>query len=82
MSEVFLGAALKPFGRVVHHRRGSALNLATEVEIPTLLHRIVDFIGEGTRPLPDLQILKILRKIHVSTFYLFTFNFLPTLPER
>ena len=67
---------------VVHHRRLRALNLATEVKIPTLLHRIVDLIGEGTRPLPNLQILKVFRKVHVVTFYLLsaTFYFLPPPP--
>jgi len=34
---------------VVHGRRRRALNLTAEAEIPTLCHRIVDPIGEGTR---------------------------------
>ena len=34
---------------VVHDRRRRALNLTAEVKIPTLCHRIVDLIGEGTR---------------------------------
>ena len=60
---------------VVHHRRRSALNLATEVEIPTLVHGIVDLIGQGTRPLPNLQVLKIFRKVHAVTFYFLPFTF-------
>lgn len=70
MSKVLLGAALEALSRIVHHRRRSALNLATEVEIPTLVHGIVDLIGQGTRPLPNLQVLKIFREVHVVTFYL------------
>jgi hypothetical protein len=34
---------------VVHDRRRRALNLTAEAKIPTLCHRIVDLIGEGTR---------------------------------
>jgi hypothetical protein len=49
---------------VVYRRRRCTLNLATEVKIPTLCHRIVDLIGEGTRPLPNLQVLDIFGKIH------------------
>ena len=39
---------------VVHHRRLRALNLATEVKIPALCHRIIDLIGQRSRPLPNL----------------------------
>jgi hypothetical protein len=54
----------------------SRLQPTVAYSIPTLLHHIVDFIAESTRPLPNLQILKILREIHVPTFYLLpsTFN--------
>ena len=55
--------------KIVHHRSRRALNLATEVKIPTLVHGIVDLIGQGPRPLPNFQILKILCKIHAVTFY-------------
>jgi hypothetical protein len=54
---------------VIHHRRRGTLNLAAEVKVPKLAHGIVDLIGEGTCPMPDLQVLKILRKIHVAAFY-------------
>lgn len=77
---------------VVHHRRRRALNLTTEVEIPTLVRGIVDLIGEGTRSLPNLQVLEVLRKVHVvglgaisgcsppvpSTFYVSLFTNAPS----